>query len=193
MDLKEAILTVGPRASGKTTFCKKALEIDPSIIFISRDEILISLFGKVAIDPYVGGESYVLDKIFEKIKEISESNPSLTMILDYFNGNSLERKFIIQKLRELGFDQVTAWYFTTAPRYVKEWFWKKPGIAKFSEMEEKKDQGYAFYFEDVPIKDYNTFWALVATIDTDGFDDVLRINPLESSPEDILNVKASLK
>lgn len=191
--MKEAILTVGPRASGKTTFCKKALEIDPSIMFISRDELAISMYGETSLSPYGGGHFEVLEEMFKKAKEAAESNTDVTMILDCFNGNTQERKIIIRNLRKCGFDVVKAWHFVTAPKYVKEWFWKKPGIATLSEMTEKKGKGYVFYSDDAPIRDYNLFSTLVTTINSDGFDEVIKIDPIKTNVEGVFKVKAGLE
>ncbi len=191
--MKEALLTVGPRASGKTTFCKKAVELDPSIIFISRDEISVSLFGKTSFGTYKGEHLVVLKEMFEKIKKAAESSSDLTMILDCFNGNTQERKIIIHKLREYGFEVVKAWQFITEPKYVKKWFWGKPKIAKSSEMTEKMGKGFVFYSDDAPIKDYNLFSTLVTTIGSDGFDKIIKIDPLITNVEEVLKLKAGLK
>ena len=50
--MREVILTVGPRASGKSGFCERVLAFDSSIVFISRDKILTELFGKTSLSPY---------------------------------------------------------------------------------------------------------------------------------------------
>lgn len=59
--LKEVILPVGPQGSGKSAFCEKAVELDPNIVLISRDKILIELFGTVFLDSYSGGHFHAYD------------------------------------------------------------------------------------------------------------------------------------
>lgn len=189
--MKEVILTVGPRGSGKSYSCKKAIELDPSIIYISRDELLIKLFGTTTLDSYTGSHLYGLNKMWEKVKNAIESAPDVTIILDAWTGSCGERVRIIDKLRGLGVDCVKAWYFITPIDCVDEWFWKKPKTAKVSQMRTLEDQGYVFYREDSPRKDYELFHKLASQIDSDGFDKVIRIDPRSTKLEHILSLQTS--
>ncbi len=190
--MKEAILTVGQRASGKSTFSEKAVEYDPSITLISRDKILISLFGTTSLSTYSGGHLVALDVMFEEVKKAAESASSVIMILDAYNTNSEERKILIKKLREFGFNSVKAWYFITPLEYVEEWFWKKPKIAKIKEMKDKRGMDYTFFLPDAPRNDFEVFHDLAKGIESDGFDKVIKINPLVTNVEKLFKSKASL-
>ncbi len=189
--MKEVILTVGPRGSGKSYFCKKAIELDPSIIYISRDELLIKLFGNTSLDPYTGYHLYAEEKLWEIIENTIGSSYELTLILDAWTGYSQERVRMIRKLRDLEVDCVKAWYFVTSVDLVSEWFWKKPGIAKSSDMTIERDPELAFYDNDAPRRDHELFHELALEIDSDGFDKVIRIDPLVTKFEHILSLQTS--
>ena len=182
--MREVILTVCTRAAGKSTFCENVVAIDPSIAYISRDQILIELFGSTNLSPYGGGHMYAIEKMWEAVQEKICSTEKI--ILDTWNGNHGERQAIIRKLRQYGADRVVSWYFVTPLKFVEEWFWQKPGIAKLSEMRDRQGQGLVFYSEDAPRHDYNLFHKWASDIDLDGFDQVIRINPVAMRPEDVL-------
>lgn len=190
--MREIIVTVGTRASGKSTFCKKAVEADPSIIYISRDEILLELFGSTSLGSYSGGHTHAYDKIWETTK--NHLIPKVVrIILDVWNENTEDRRWIIKRLRKHKVDQITAWYFTTPIRFVEEWFWLKPNIAKMSEIINLQGQGFTFYSKDAPRQDHRLFHQLAKDIDSDGFDEVIRINPVTMGPEHVLRLQTSLK
>jgi len=186
--MREAILTVGPRASGKSDFCEKAVAANPEVVFISRDQILVELFGDTSIDPYLGGHLYAMDQMWRTIEKKARLTPDLKMIVDAWNESSEERVRIIRKFRDLGADRVAAWYFITPVNYVREWFWKKPGIAKFSEMKEKRGKNLTFYSDNAPQSDHEMFHRLAANIDSDGFDEIVRIDPLITLPETVFKI-----
>lgn len=189
--MREVIVTVGTRASGKSSFCQRVIAADPSIVYISRDNILIELFGRTSLDPYSGGHFYAYEKMWEVVKEklIQEE---VRIILDVWNGSAGERRSIIKQLREHGADQVMAWYFTTPVKFVEEWFWQKPGIAKIDEIRDRQGEGLVFYCEDAPRRDHKLFHHLASDIDLDGFDAVIRVNPITMGPEHVVHSQTSL-
>ena len=184
--MREVILIVGPRASGKSSFCEKAIAVDSSIVLVSRDTILTELFGKTSLDPYSGGHVHALERMWEVVEDQLKSHSPLRMILDTWNGSSGERRRIIAQLRRLGAERITAWYFVTPVEYVEEWFWKKPGIARMEEMATRQNQGLIFYSSDAPRRDYELFYQTASEVASDGFDQILRINPLTMGPEQVL-------
>lgn len=177
-EMKEVFLTVGPRAAGKSSFCRQAIERDPSLGFVSRDDILVGIFGKTMLDPYSGGHGYAEEVLWKTVERSLGTAPDVRLLLDMWNGSSRERRDILRRLRELEVERVVAWYFVTPVERVEEWFWNKPGIAKWSEMYTRKGEGLAFYQDDAPRRDYELFHRLAAHIDEDGFDEVVRINPV---------------
>ncbi|MFA6301123.1 MAG: AAA family ATPase [Candidatus Paceibacterota bacterium] len=191
--MREVILTVGPRGCGKSSFCQRAVVLDPSVVLISRDELLIKLFGKTSLSPYTGDHEYVYEQMWKMVEEKLESTSKLRMILDTWNGTSDERYCIIRMLRFLGVDQIKAWYFVTPAENVCEWFWKKPDVAKISEMSTRQGEDLSFYSEDAPLRDHALFHKLAADIDSDGFDGVIKVNPLITQPEQILGLQTSLE
>ncbi|PIP55528.1 MAG: hypothetical protein COX06_02905 [Candidatus Zambryskibacteria bacterium CG22_combo_CG10-13_8_21_14_all_42_17] len=190
--MREVIVTAGTRATGKSTFCDKALALDPSMIEISRDKILLELFGKTALNPYYNGFFYVKEKIWENAKKALVPQ-DVKMIFDVWNGDSLDRKLILRKLREYGADRVVAWYFITPIEIVEEWFWKKPCIAKIGAHRSQQGENITFYPEDAPQRDHELFHKLASDIDSDGFDEVVRINPVTMGPEHVLRFQTSLE
>ena len=65
--MRTVILTVGPRGSGKSTFCKKVIQLDPSIMMVSRDEIIKEHIGMTEIGWY-SDIRYVLDEMWKNLK-----------------------------------------------------------------------------------------------------------------------------
>lgn len=187
--MKEAILTVGPQGSGKSCFCEKAVALDPGLSLISRDKILLELFGSVFLDAYSGGHYHAYGVMWERVKEQVEATSDSRIVLDTWNGGAIDRKAIIEILRGLGVERVVAWYFVTPVETVSEWFWNKPGIAKSSEMCTRQGQGLTFFSEKAPEHDYKLFHKWAGGIDLDGFDEVVRINPLVTTPEQVLGLE----
>ena len=187
--MREVIVLVGPRASGKSSFCERVVAFDPSIVLVSRDAILTELFGGTLLDSYSGGHGYALERIWEIVESRLKSSSQSKTILDTWNGSSDDRLRITRKLRHLGADRITAWYFVTPVQYVEQWFWKKPGIAKMQEMRERQGQGLTFFSEDAPRRDYKLFHDMASRVASDGFDTLVRINPLVMGPEQALGLR----
>ncbi len=190
--MREAIVTVGTRGAGKSSFCEKAIAFDPSIVKVSRDEILLEMFGSTYRDPYVGNHGPAYDKMWRAVKKHLKASES-KMILDLWNGDSNDRHHIIRKLREFGADRVVAWYFITPVELVEEWFWRKPGIAKSGEMRNHQGKELVFYSKDAPRRDHELFHQLAANIYSDDFDGVIRINPITTELKDIICCQTSFK
>ena len=177
--MRTVILTVGPRGSGKSTFCKKVIQLDSNIMIVSRDEIIKEHIGTTEIGWY-SDIRYVLDEMWEKVKALYFSNPNLTMILDTWNGSFYERSTIIEKLRILGVDIIIAWYFVTPRPNVTEWFWNKPEIID-SDFKETR------YQRMLQRRQWKIFHKDGCRIDIDGFNAVITINPLVCAPEQVLS------
>lgn len=110
--MKRVILTVGPQGSGKSTFCEGIAAAYPDIIIVSRDAILLEMFGSVWLSPHTG-EHYAGKEKMWKILSKHLTCDSATVILDCWNGSADERLAITNKLRELGANKIEAWRFTT--------------------------------------------------------------------------------
>lgn len=180
--MKEVIIPVGPQGSGKSFFCEKAVKADPNLVLISRDKILIELFGGVFLSPYSGEHFHAYDMMWRKVREQIRNTPEYRVILDTWNGTRQERATIIQKLRKLGAKRIVGWYFVTPVEAVNEWFWKKPEVAKSSDMRSRQGQNLTFFSDDAPIRDHALFHRLASEIDSEGFDEIVRINPVVIVP-----------
>ena len=174
-------LFVGQRGSGKSHYAERlAAAAKPKEFFkVSRDEILVRLFGTTDTDTYFGGQWYALEIMDRYLRRLLKTRQSVKILLDCWTENSQDRSLLIKKLRDYGATRVVALYFITPSDLVNVWFWRKPGIAKMSEMSLRKDQGLMFFGENAPFQDYGVFHELARDIDSDGFDEVIRIDPLQ--------------
>jgi predicted kinase len=172
-------LLVGQRGAGKSVYAERILSQQPEVSIISRDALLMKLFGSTTLNPYSGGLEHGGAMTKDLLHQTLSTKTNLKLIFDYWTGESRERRSLNQWLRRLGAEKVVALYFVTSLPLVNEWFWKKPGIAKTKEMRTRPNEGLCFFSEDAPSSDYKAFHELASDIDSDGFDEVIRINPLE--------------
>jgi hypothetical protein len=161
--VKTVYLTSGPRGSGKSIYIKKIVACYPKIVVISRDDVLIELFGSTSLDPYGGGHYIAKKVLFEKIEKYLSSHNDLDIILDYWNGFSRERVAIIEKLRGLGADRVICWQFFVPVDVCLKWFFSKPDSKGYGEFGIRRD--HALYYKKAEC------------IEDDGFDGIRHIDP----------------
>jgi predicted kinase len=176
---KTVYLLVGPRGSGKSNYCDRMVSRQQDLAVVSRDAIMLQLFGSVHSNKYEGGHEYAFGVMQERLRTLLSAENGIRLVLDAWTGTSRERKALISVLREYGATRVIALYFITPVEYVEKWFWLKPKIARIGEMSEKHGQGYTFFGDDVPRRDHELFHRYAADIDSDGFDQVIRVNPLQ--------------
>jgi len=172
-------LLVGPRGAGKSTYAAKIVEHNPGSLLISRDAILIELFGSEHTDPYSGAGYYAMETLFDRLREKLVEKTGSSIVLDCWTGSSQERQYLVKKLRSYGASKIIALYFNTPLAFVEQWFWDKPGIAKMQDMRHLQGKGLIFYAEDAPKRDFDLFHEFAKNINDDGFDQVIQINPLE--------------
>lgn len=160
--MKRVILTSGPRGSGKSTYVKSLALRHPEVVVVSRDDILLSLFGDTSI--YHRAEhDYALGVMFKELREyLSPEHPASTIILDCWNWFSDERKDIVETARSFGADKVTCFLFVVPVELCVEWFRQKPDVEEVSEGKVRLD--HRLYYMDTH------------NIHTDGFDEVFSIN-----------------
>lgn len=170
-------LLVGQRGSGKSHYAKQLIEKQPELSAVSRDEILIRLCGSTHADPYSGVHFFAYQIMHRLLRRKLSTQKELSLILDMWTESSRDRKRLIRTLKEYGATRVVALYFTTPVEVVSSWFWKKPGIAKMKEMRTRQGEELIFFSEDAPARDHKLFHKLASHIDSDGFDEVIRIDP----------------
>lgn len=176
---KIVYLLVGQRGAGKSFYANKIVSRQPEVVLISRDAIRVKLFGTTHLDHY-NGQSEHSGKVTRRLLRLALlSQTNSKIILDYWTGDSCERRVLNQWLRKHGATKVVALYFMTAVEFVSDWFWKKPGIAKIKEMRTRPNEGLSFFSELAPTRDYYVFHQFAAGIALDGFDEVIKINPVE--------------
>lgn len=172
-------LLVGQRGAGKSVYAEKILSQQPEILTVSRDAVLMRLFGSTDSSPYTGQSEHGGMVARRLLRRILSTRTDIKLIFDYWTGESRTRQSLNQWLRRHGATRTVALYFVTPLPLVNEWFWKKPGIAKVAEMRTRPDEGLSFFSEDAPSRDYKLFHELASDLDADGFDEVIRVNPLE--------------
>ncbi|MEK7163027.1 MAG: AAA family ATPase [Patescibacteria group bacterium] len=167
--MKIVFLTCGPRGAGKSTYCENILKRQSDLVIISRDKILVELFGETELSPYGGGHYHAIDIMWERMNEYLFKDNSIKIILDCWNGFPEERKNIISRLKKAGADKVLALVFTTPLEKVIQWFDIKTRD-KFNgkEMNESRSR-----------QDYALFNKLAVNIEKEGFDKIVYINPLQ--------------
>ncbi|MBI4065748.1 hypothetical protein HY412_00955 [Candidatus Kaiserbacteria bacterium] len=172
-------LLVGQRGAGKNVYAKKILSRQPEVLLISRDAVLMRLFGSTDLSPYGGQQGYGGEVTKRLLRRTLSTRTNLKIIFDYWTGESRSRQSLIRWLHNHGATRVVALYFITPLQLVNKWFWNKPGIAKMGEMGVRQNQGLCFFSEGAPSRDYKIFHELASDITSDGFDEVIRVNPLE--------------
>ena len=170
-------LLVGPRGAGKTSYCKRLTSSNGSLLMVCRDEILVRICGSEHMDPYTGAHLHCFKIMQRLLKRKLQTRRGVRLLLDCWTSTRLERMHIIEDLRKFGATRVVALYFITPPELVETWFWKKPGVAKMSEMRARPDEGLVFYPEWAPREEHDEFHHHARSIDSDGFDEVIRIDP----------------
>ncbi|MFH1129266.1 MAG: AAA family ATPase [Patescibacteria group bacterium] len=172
-------LLIGQRGSGKSYYAKRIIENQPGLSAVSRDEILLRLFGAIDTDPHTGMLYFAQEIMYRLLRRKLSTQTGLKLILDSWTVESKERKLFISKLRQYGATHIIALYFITPLETVNLWFWKKPEIAKIKEMKTRREKGLTFFSENDPAHDYEVFHKYASQIDSDGFDGVIRVNPQE--------------
>ena len=168
---------IGQRGAGKSTFAQKLSARQPEIRIISRDTIPMDTFGRIDYDSYSGNLGYAEEAVWCEVGKILVSGCA-KVVLDHWSWTTRDRQFIIRKLREFWVTTVVALYFKTPLEFVEQWFWTKPKIAKGSEAERiGYKQGFTFYLDDAPQRDFESFHCHAKTIFSDGFDQVIEVDP----------------
>ncbi len=180
--MKHVILTVGPQCVGKSTFCNKIIQAHPEIILISRDAILMELFGKIYLDKYSGGHYIALEKMWEKVTEQLQKDSLI--ILDCWNDSAEKRKTITEKLRSLGAQRIDAWYFVTPENTCVKWYMKEVS-SEIKTVNPKWGKLQQESMCDQFCRCYEFFHS--QTVDhTQGFDFIKKIDPLETPTFEML-------
>jgi predicted kinase len=164
--MKTVILTSGPRGSGKTTYVNSIRKENPEVIVISRDEILLELYGTIYLKRYweKGSHIFVWNRIREILESLSEKS-SYKVILDYWNKTFEDREQIINKLRDLGAERIICWKFVVSLDACLSLFSQKDDIC-----------GSEKYFSK---KNFYDFYRDMEEINNNGFDFVETIDPFQ--------------
>jgi len=181
--MKQVVLTIGPQGTGKSTFCHQVIKSHPEILMVSRDAILVEMFGSAYLDSYSGGHWAALEKMWEIVKTYM-SRAEVLMILDCWNCIPEERREITKNLKTLGVDRIGAWYFVTPEDVCLRWYMGRTQ----SELKKAGPQWKNFREEgmrDSFLRHYE--WFHSERVDcSQGFDFIIKLNPLEPPSFDAL-------
>ncbi|MDB5194514.1 MAG: hypothetical protein JWN50_528 [Parcubacteria group bacterium] len=184
--MRDVTLTIGPRGAGKTTFCERALALDPELVLVSRDAVLMEIFGQTSLNPYEGGHRIGLEKMWNLVEKHLEPE-NARILLDCWNGWALERSELTDKLREMGAERIIGWHFATSEETCIKWFLER----ERRNEEEKIDK----WWEQSRIascrSDYRLFHSQAVTLEQ-GFDEIIRIDPDILGPEHVLRLQTNL-
>ena len=174
--MSHVILTAGPRAAGKTTFCRKFAAAHPEVLLVSLDDLL-----KI----YPPSECCKAREMAWKIMAMLLRLPKAqTVILDFWNFYPEERKGIAAKLRSLGATDLTIWYFVTKRETCERWFVKKPSIR--SGKHQAKKLWLKWGLAKIQFLDFVNFPVDLGQ----GFEIIQLINPEQMSPKKFKAIKS---
>ena len=163
--MKRAILTSGPRGSGKSMYSKLFVKNNLEFNYFSRDKILLEMYGQTALDSQEKHELAEY-RFFENVKNfIENSGDNYNIIVDYWNGGWESRSSIVRRLRNLDVERVVCWKFVTPPNTVVDWFFHKQDVKNFSEESVRSD--------------YQLYHLKSKNLEKENFDKIYLINPLQ--------------
>ena len=163
--MKTVVLTSGPRGAGKSTFVDAYASRGLDVLVLSRDKLLVDLFGTTTLDSYSGGHRVASELFLEQVGEALNARDDAKLIVDYWNGFSHERRSLIRNYTRLGAEKVVCWKFLTPKEVCVDWFMKKEDSAGYTTRMVKKD--------------YDLYHKESRNILADGFDQVRYVNPLQ--------------
>lgn len=172
--MKRVIMTIGPQYAGKSTFCQKVIAAYPKIVFVSRDAILIEMYGTVWLDAYSGGHFAAWERLWQMVtKHLTQEG--VTLLVDAWNGPRADRADMLKKFRAAGASRVDAWYFVTPLDVCTQWsFLRDPVEAKSVEWLQIKQKSRISDYR----YDYERYHSQKIESEQ-GFDSIKRIDALE--------------
>ncbi len=182
--MSKAIVTVGPRDAGKSSMCRQIVHEQPDILYISRDEILIELFGSTILSAYDGGHFYAMEVMWERISQALGIEENHIILLDCWNGYPEDRKALVEGLHELGIETIIAWYFITPLHVCLQWFRQNKDSNDYRSEEAFTSDFLLYHSLATDIRRYtqndesDDWWNNVHSPNS-SFDAVIRINPLQ--------------
>lgn len=172
---------IGQRGAGKSTYAKALYQRDPTLRLLIRDDISVRCFGSLYFHADKQEEDrrfiYTLKLMFRFLKRTFSSKPGSRVIMEVLATTQAGRRSYIETLQKLGATKIIALCFETPLEIVDQWFWQKPEVGLMGV--EKEGEDLLFFTRDTPTRQHEAFQHHLATIDTDGWDQVIRVNPLE--------------
>ena len=125
------ILLSGPQGAGKSTYAENICQMNPSAQLVSRDALLMEIYGTVYFDPYCGFPMDIYETMYKKIKDLINERKKhyhCVVIVDCWNGSCRDRTHLVGKFKEHGADKIICWKFMTEYSLCKHWYQKEKVI-----------------------------------------------------------------
>ena len=158
------ILLSGPQGAGKSTYAENICQMNPSAQLVSRDALLMEIYGTVYFDPYCGFPMDIYETMYKKIKDLINERKKhyhCVVIVDCWNGSCRDRTHLIGKFKEHDADKIICWKFITEYSLCKYWYQKREGDKFYSEH------------------NFDMYHRTSENIEKDGFDGVSYVHPLQ--------------
>ncbi len=173
--MKQVFLTSGPRGGGKSTYVEELCRRRPDLTLVSRDQVMLELFGTVWFGAYSGGADHDrgMQEVWRRL-EVALKPEGACVVFDCWNGFPADRRWLIEKLRELGADQVICLQFFVSVETCVRWYMRKP------------EQVRGGLSESSIRCDYRLYYGQAQSIGQDGFDHVIEVRPEEPELFDLI-------
>jgi len=126
--MRQAILLVGPRGAGKSTWLANNIAYYEGAVSYSRDEFLAKNFPD-GFCRYNFPIEIGIEAFWKDARDREAATPSQTVFYDYWTGFVGERRRVVEKLREMGFDKVFAYWVRTPKETTIAQFLQREGSA----------------------------------------------------------------
>lgn len=186
-----AALAIGPQGAGKSTFCKKMVEAEPGIVLVSRDAILLELFGSVYQEEENPGAYEAAWKEMWRIvaRHLGRSD-DVRLILDFWTQSARQRHAVVGTLQNFDFDRIEAWQFVTPAAVAMRWYFRREWQniqAREQELRRRQrpEKGEEYYFKlrraalHDRCQEYRKHWNYFISdepLPEEGFDQVRQID-----------------
>ncbi|MBP6942537.1 MAG: hypothetical protein KBB55_00660 [Candidatus Buchananbacteria bacterium] len=174
--MRRAILTIGPRGCGKSTYCQQIIKERPDISLVSRDQIMLEIYGKVGLNLKRESPVPIFETMWARIAEHFERE-EVIVIIDCWNGWGDDRQFLTKKLRQLGADTIDGWYFVVPENVCAQWCVEKE-VINHPALRDEDDSWQLKLRAASARQEYRRYHDQPVELDQ-GFDAIHIINPLQ--------------
>lgn len=173
------VLSIGPRGSGKTTYCDRVIKHYPKVRIFSQDDAIRKQFGKLTFSQHEQVDmAFLWQAAFSFLRSLDRESDA---ILDMNFMSKAERISSIIKAKMAGAQSISCWYFVTPLQASAEFFMKKPE----RERGEFTTAIYSLYYRDFheQCRDIECDHLVYSGPNQYGFNLIRRIDPTDPNQE----------